>query len=251
MSEKLLALEFQEFKGLITQCSTELWQLTQDKPIARFIHPSLEHELAAFAITKAMPKGTKYSLYYRCHAWALALGCPGEQLVDGIVACGRGKEGALGSMHFMSHPSVIDCNSVVGAQIPIAIGAAIIAKQQSSSVVCVLGDGATNCGAFFEGLNVARLLDLPLIFVVEDNRTAINTAYDLTSRTEPRDKFAAMQIPVVQMSNVSVEDALAHVKHALRTVDSGPLAFIFESLKPPAHMLSGIKDTAELERTES
>jgi pyruvate dehydrogenase E1 component alpha subunit len=92
------------------------------------------------------------------------------------VTCG----GKGGSMHIADFGvGMLGANGVVAANIPIAAGAAHAVKLQGGSqvVVCIFGDGAVNRGPFLEGLNWAKVFELPVLFVCEDN------AYSATTRT--------------------------------------------------------------------
>ena len=75
---------------------------------------------------------------------------------------------------------MLGANGVVAAGIPIAVGAAHSAKIRGSRVIvaCFFGDGAINRGPFLEGLNWAKIFELPVLFVCEDNRYSATTATD-------------------------------------------------------------------------
>jgi TPP-dependent pyruvate/acetoin dehydrogenase alpha subunit len=72
---------------------------------------------------------------------------------------------------------ILGANGIVGAGIPIAAGAGLAAKYKGAKkvVLCFFGDGATNTGAFHEGVNLAAALKLPVVFICENNRYAIST----------------------------------------------------------------------------
>ena len=76
---------------------------------------------------------------------------------------------------------MLGANGVVGANISIAAGAAHAIKLAGDDriVVCIFGDGAVNRGPFLEGLNWARIYDLPILFVCEDNTFAATTRTEL------------------------------------------------------------------------
>ena len=72
---------------------------------------------------------------------------------------------------------ILGANGIVGAGITIAVGAALSSKLRKSSqvTICFLGDGATNTSRFHEGVNMAACLDLPVIYVIENNMYAEST----------------------------------------------------------------------------
>jgi pyruvate dehydrogenase E1 component alpha subunit len=96
-------------------------------------------------------------------------------------ALGRG-----GSMHFFTD-RMLGGNGIVGAQIPVATGAAftIKYKKQNEVSVCFLGDGAVAQGAFHESLNLAALMDLPCIYVIENNQWGMGTAVSRAISVQP------------------------------------------------------------------
>lgn len=71
---------------------------------------------------------------------------------------------------------IVGCSGIAGAGIPIAAGVGLSIKLRKTDQVCVsfFGDGSTNTGAFHEGMNLAALWELPVIFVLENNRYAIS-----------------------------------------------------------------------------
>ena len=93
--------------------------------------------------------------------------------------------GVGGSMHLSERSAgLMPTSAIVGAGIPIAAGAALSAqvKCEDHSAVAVFGDGATNIGAFHEGLNLASIWKLPVVFVCENNTYG---EYSRIDRTTP------------------------------------------------------------------
>jgi len=111
---------------------------------------------------------------YRGHGAVLAKGAPldgsfGEILGRKIGLCG----GKGGSMHLTDvSVGALGSNAIVGAHLPIAVGAALSSQVQGRDdvSVAILGDGATNIGAFHESLNMAAIWKLPVVFVIENNQ---------------------------------------------------------------------------------
>ncbi len=91
--------------------------------------------------------------------------------------------GLGGSMHmFSAAHRFLGGYGIVGAQAPLAAGVAFGSKYQNLSEVtlCFLGDGAVNQGAFFEGLSLAGLWKLPIVFIVENNQYSMGTPLERT-----------------------------------------------------------------------
>jgi pyruvate dehydrogenase E1 component alpha subunit len=104
---------------------------------------------------------------------------------------------------------MLGANGVVAAGIPIAVGAAHSAKIRGSStiVACFFGDGAINRGPFLEGLNWAKIFQLPVLFVCEDNRYSATPATDaMTAGAGAAARARSMDIPA---ETVDGNDVLA------------------------------------------
>lgn len=108
-------------------------------------------------------------------------------------------KGKGGSMHIadVDHGN-LGATGIVGGNIPVAVGAALAQKLQGtdSVVVCFFGDGATNTGNFHESLNMASIWDLPVVFVVENNKYAMSVPFAKASNLEnAADRACAYGIP--------------------------------------------------------
>ena len=110
---------------------------------------------------------------YRGHGIALALGLTPESELGEIMGKANGCCGGVGGTMHLCDMSVgfLPTSAIVGAGIPIATGAALAFQTQGidSVGVAVFGDGATNIGAFHEGLNLASIWKLPVIFICDNN----------------------------------------------------------------------------------
>jgi TPP-dependent pyruvate/acetoin dehydrogenase alpha subunit len=110
---------------------------------------------------------------YRGHGWAISRGTSPAAIFAEIM--GRDSVlngGRAGSPYFSdARNNFLGENSIVGAGVPIAAGAALTASRRSDRRVAVasIGDGATNQGAVHEALNMAAVLALPLVLIIENN----------------------------------------------------------------------------------
>lgn len=101
----------------------------------------------------------------------------------------------------------LGANGIVGGGIPIAGGAALSAKMRGTDqvVVCFLGDGATNTTRFHEGVNLAAIWDLPVIYIIENNVYAESTRIsDVCKLTNLSDRACAYGIPGVSVDGNDV-----------------------------------------------
>jgi len=163
---------------------------------------------------------------YRGHAHALALGATPVQVIGEI--CGRtvGCAGGLGgSMHLME-PSVglMPTFAIVGAGLPVAVGAALAAKARKTDRVgvAVFGDGSTNIGAFHEAINLAAIKKLPVVFVCENN---LYGEYSRINLTTPVDDIAvratSYNIPGVIVDGQDVDAVAKAVEEAVARARKG------------------------------
>jgi pyruvate dehydrogenase E1 component alpha subunit len=112
-------------------------------------------------------------------------------------------KGKGGSMHIADiSKGIIGANGIVGAGIPIALGSAFAQKYRSQDAVSVafFGDGASNRGTFHESLNMASALNLPVIFVCENNQFGMSTPFAYHSKNKTiSQRAAAYDMPGVQV----------------------------------------------------
>ncbi|MWA03581.1 thiamine pyrophosphate-dependent dehydrogenase E1 component subunit alpha [Actinomadura sp. LD22] len=110
---------------------------------------------------------------YRGHGWALARGVPAEAIIAECAGRATGINGGRGGSAYFTAPEYgfYGENSIVGAGLPIAVGAALAGRFDGTGrvAVTVCGDGALNQGASHEALNMAAAFRLPVVFVCENN----------------------------------------------------------------------------------
>lgn len=172
---------------LIREFEVRCMQAYQNKKIGGFCHVYIGQEAVAVGCTAAVNPDDPIVTAYRDHGHALARGmdpryCMAE-MYGKITGCAKGKGG---SMHMFDKPHwMFGGHGIVGAQCPLGAGLAfatkyideVIDKGKSKKVtLCFLGDGALNQGAFHEALNLAGVLNLPVIFICENNGYSMGTA---------------------------------------------------------------------------
>jgi pyruvate dehydrogenase E1 component alpha subunit len=136
-------------------------------------HMSMGQEAIAAGFGAAMRADDYTFCTYRGHAHTLARGVSMSALLLEITGRTGGlMNGKGGSMHLTSiERGLMGSYAIVGAHMPIALGAAWSAQRRNSGqvAVCFFGDGATNIGAFHEALNLAVVWKVPAVFVCENN----------------------------------------------------------------------------------
>jgi pyruvate dehydrogenase E1 component alpha subunit len=148
-------------------------------------HTCQGQEAVAVGLAAALRPTDQVCCTYRGHGHALALGLTPREVLGEIAGRTIGCMGGLGgSMHLYSRQmGLLPTFAIVGAGIPVAAGAAYAAEVQGRDdiAVAVFGDGATNIGAFHEGLNLAAIWKLPVLFVIENNVYGEYSRFDHTT----------------------------------------------------------------------
>ncbi len=143
------------------------------------VHTSIGQEAVATGICAHLRKADIITSTHRGHAHVLAKGASPSAMLSELHGRASGLCGGKGgSMHVADFSlGIFGANGVVGAGISIAVGAAhaSLIRGDDRIVVCFFGDGAINRGPFLEGLNWARVYDLPILFVCEDNQFSSGT----------------------------------------------------------------------------
>ena len=163
---------------------------------------------------------------YRGHGIALALGLTpevvlGEVMGKAIGCCG----GVGGSMHMCDMSlGLLPTSTIVGAGIPIAAGTALAFQTQGvdSVGVSVFGDGTTNIGAFHEGLNLAAIWNLPVVFICDNNVYGEYSRIEVTTPLEDLHMRAeSYKMPHFALDGMDVEAVRKGVTIAVERARSG------------------------------
>jgi pyruvate dehydrogenase E1 component alpha subunit len=194
-----------------------------------FVHLYIGEEAVASGVCSALERPDYITSTHRGHGHIVAKGgdlgrCMAELYgrIDGYC---RGKGG---SMHIADiEAGIIGANGIVGAGIPLATGAALATQMSGTRQVSVafFGDGASNQGTFHEGLNLAAIWSLPVIFVCENNGyTELTPMRELTALGAVHQRAEAYGIPHVQIDGndvMAVRDAAVSAVARARAGD-GP-----------------------------
>ncbi|MDU1728637.1 MAG: thiamine pyrophosphate-dependent dehydrogenase E1 component subunit alpha, partial [Staphylococcus epidermidis] len=163
---------------------------------------------------------------HRGHGHAIAKGCD----LNGMMAEIMGKRDGLGhgkggSMHVAEiDKGMLGANGIVSGGFGLAIGASIsiINQGKDNVAVCFFGDGAANEGNFHEGLNFASILDLPVLFICENNQFAEGTTHDYASASETiAERAAAYNMPGVRVDGMDVVEVYKATQEAVERAKKG------------------------------
>jgi len=153
-----------------------------DGNIPGFVHLCAGQEAVAVGVCTHLSDVDKIGSTHRGHGHCIAKGCDVGTMMLEIF----GKQGGIcggkgGSMHIADlDRGMLGANAIVGGAAPLAIGAALTARNLRTGGVGVafIGDGASNQGTTFEALNMAVALELPAVFVFENNGYGEGTGHD-------------------------------------------------------------------------
>ena len=190
----------------------------QHGKIGGFFHAYMGQEAIQTAAVEAIGKENWWVTTYRCHALAILMGnSPNELMAELYGKVTGNAKGRGGSMHLYSD-RMLGGFGIVGGHIPIATGAAFTCKYLKTEevAICFLGDGATAQGAFFESLNLASLMDLPCIYVVENNHWGMGTGINRAISFQPisENLSAAFNMEGYTFEGMDFFNCYAGFKHA-------------------------------------
>jgi pyruvate dehydrogenase E1 component alpha subunit len=213
---------------LIREFEVRCMQAYQDKKIGGFCHVYIGQEAVAVGCVAAMKPEDPLVTAYRDHGHALARGmtanaCMAEMFgrVDG---CAKGKGG---SMHMFDKPNnMFGGHGIVGAQTPLGAGLAFATKYEDEVMrggrngrvtLCFLGDGALNQGALHEAMNMAGLMNLPVVFVVENNGYSMGTSIHrgTTMAHELKSKAVGYGMDAAVVDGMDVLETYWGMKHVI------------------------------------
>jgi pyruvate dehydrogenase E1 component alpha subunit len=205
-------------------------------------HTCQGQEAVAVGLAAAARPTDWVSCTYRGHGVALALGATPVAGLGEVLgrSCGSAR-GLGGSMH-LCEPEVglLPTSAIVGAGIPIAVGAALSAAVRGTdqAAIAVFGDGTTNIGAFHEALNLASVWRLPVVFVCENNLYGEYSRIETTTPvTDLVDRAAAYAMPAVVVDGqdvTAVADAVGHALQRARAGD-GPMLLEMKTYRYAGH----------------
>jgi len=233
--EMLLIRRFEEKAG-------QLYGMGQ---IAGFCHLYIGQEAVVIGCQASMQDGDQMITGYRDHGHMLACGMESRGVMAELTGRSGGySRGKGGSMHmFSTEKKFFGGHGIVGAQVPIGAGLALSNKylENGSVSLTFFGDGASNQGQVYEAFNMAKLWELPVVFVIENNQYAMGTSVARASaETELYKRGSSFEIDGMEvdgMNVLAVRDATAKaIKHARD--GKGPMILEMKTYRYRGHSMS-------------
>jgi len=227
--------------------------------IGGFCHLYIGQEAVAVGSLSALREDDYAICSYREHGQALVRGIPPgavmAELFGKATGCSKGKGG---SMHlFDAKRRFMGGHGIVGGHIPLAAGIAFAIKYQGGDQVCVcfFGEAAVNIGAFHEALNMASVWKLPVIFLCENNRYGMGTAFErvaaVTDVVEHACSYDMAAEMVDGMNVLTVYDATRRAVERARKgghptlLEVRTYRYMGHSMSDPLHGVYRTKDEVE------
>ncbi len=213
--------------------------------IAGSTHTCQGQEAVSVGIASVLRPTDMVSCTYRGHGHALALGMTPLGVIAEILGREDGCVGGIGgSMHLCDRRiGLMPTMAIVGAGIPIAAGAAWAAQLEGRDdvAVAIFGDGSANIGAFHEGINIAAVWKLPVVFICENNLYGEYSRIDETTAVDDiADRAGSYGIPgeVVDGQDLAaVIDAVGRAVARARAGD-GPTLLEMKTYRYAGHSRS-------------
>ena len=184
-------------------------RLAEESRLPGFLHLYVGEEAVAAGVCVALNDDDQISSTHRGHGHLVAKGGDFERMMAELMGKATGYcKGKGGSMHICDLDlGMLGANGIVGAGVPIAVGAGFANKYRDDGRVSVVffGDGASNIGAFHEAANMAAALRLPVVFVCENNEYGEFTPRERTMAiTDVVDRAAGYGMPGVIVDGMDV-----------------------------------------------
>jgi TPP-dependent pyruvate/acetoin dehydrogenase alpha subunit len=218
--DRELLLKLFERMLLIRQFEEQVKFLFLEGTMPGTIHQCQGQEATAVGVCAALNDDDFITSTFRGHGHALAKGLTAQEMLDELFGASTGCcKGKGGSMHIGNmEKGMVPGIAIVGGGIPIAAGMALAFKMRRTSqvVACFFGDGAVAEGAFHEGLNMAAIWGLPVLFVCENNLYGASTRIDKV------------------MKNIKISDRATGYGFRGETVDGNDLLAVYEASRRAA-----------------
>ena len=207
-----------------------------------FIHLYVGEEAVAAGVCENLSQYDYVTSTHRGHGHAIAKGIPMGPAFAEIWGKPNGCNGGRGGSMHIYDPAFgfLGTNGIVGASVPLGAGAALAAQLRGSKQVAVsfFGDGAVNNCAFHEGVNLAAIWNLPVVFVCENNLYATETPFaKVTRNTDVASRGAAYGMPGVSVDGndvIAVHEAAGQAIDVARS-GGGPTLIECRTYRPLGH----------------
>ncbi len=203
--------------------------------ITGFLHLYSGQEAVAVGATAGLSKDDYVVSAYREHPQAIVRGFDPKRVMAELFGKSTGVcNGKGGSMHlFDADLAFMGGYAIVGGQFPIAVGLAFASKFRGEGRIaaCFFGDGAVNQGNFHEGLNWARIWELPVLFICENNFYGIGTeVHRASALPDIHRRTCGYDVPSERIDGMDVMAVYQAVKRAAEWVREHSRPYLIEAI---------------------
>ena len=218
---------------IIRRLEEKAAELYQQGKIGGFLHLYIGQEAVSTGLISARQPQDRVITAYRDHGVAINCGIPARvilaELLGKATGCSKGKGG---SMHMADvSKNYWGGHAIVGAHLPLATGLALgdHYRQNKAVTICMFGDGATNIGFFHEALNMAKVWNLPVLWVCENNQYGMGTAIDRASAvSEISQKAEGYGMPHAKADGMNVMEVRQAALEILEKIRAGSGPYFLE-----------------------
>ena len=230
----------------IREFETQCIKLYRQGEIHGYFHPYLGEEAIAVGVCAALDERDNIVSTHRGHGHCIARGADIGRMIAELLGKATGYcSGRGGSMHISDiKTGNLGANGIVGAGIPIGVGAALASSIRGDNAVTAIffSDGATNNGVFAEAINLAAIWNLPALLVLENNHYAVNMPIEKVSRTKDlADRGRGYGIESVVIDGNDVLTVYEHTTDAIERCREGKGPVLMEC-KTYRHMGHHVND---------
>ena len=201
-------------------------------------HTYLGQEANAAGVLKHLQPSDIVFSNHRGHGHFIAYGGDLRALFAEMMGKTSGVCGGRGGSQHLQWRNFYS-NGVQGGIVPVATGMALAEKQQNTGalVVCFIGDGTLGQGVIYESFNMASLWAAPILYVLEDNHIAQTTPSDQVLAGSMAARFAAFDIPVMELDSSDVLEISSLAEELLDQIRTrgGPRALILHTYRFGPH----------------
>jgi TPP-dependent pyruvate/acetoin dehydrogenase alpha subunit len=225
-------LELYRRMRFIRRFEDEVQSLFQQGLVHGTTHLCSGQEAGPVGVASVLGDEDRVAGTYRGHGHALALGVDPTALLAELLGRATGVcGGRAGSMNVIDlEHRLIGCYGIVGGSIAAATGVALALKRTGGVAVAFFGDGATNQGYFHECLNFAKVLQLPIVYVCENNRYGEFTPFEQVTAGEIAGRPQALGLPTVTIDGNDVWKVREAASEAVQRARAGDGPHFVESL---------------------
>ena len=203
--------------------------------IGGFCHLYIGQEAVVVGLQMCIRDGDQVITTYRDHGHMLACGMSPDGVMAELYGRANGySKGKGGSMHmFSKEANFFGGHGIVGASVPLGTGLAFSNKYKKNKAVTLtyFGDGAANQGQVYESFNMAKLWELPCIYVIENNRYAMGTSVQRSSaQKDLSQRGISFGIEGEQVNGMDIESVIDAGKRAVTKVRNNGGPYILEML---------------------